>query len=48
MRASHHARMRIMHKPTENMWFLQTVRKPLLKPSISIITVISSQMKKER
>ena len=47
-RASHNARVLIMHIATENMWFLRKVRKPLLKPFISIITVISRQLKKER
>ena len=48
-RPSHHARMRIMHKATENMWFLWRVRKPLFWSRLfSIITVISSQLKKER
>ena len=44
---SHHARMRIMHIATENMWFLRKVRKPLLKLFISVITVMSRQLKKE-
>ena len=39
--------MRIMHTATENMWFVRKVPKPLLKPFISIITVISLQLKKE-
>ena len=47
-RASHHASMRIMHIATENMWFLRKWRKPFLKPYISIITVISRRLKKER
>ena len=42
------ARMRTMHIATENMWFLQKVRGPLLKPFISIITVIAHQLKMER
>ena len=37
-----------MHIATENMWFLRKLRKPFLKPYISIITVISRQLKKER
>ena len=47
-RASQNARVLIMHIATENMWFLRKVRKPLLKPFISTITVISRQLKKER
>ena len=39
--------MCIKHIATENMWFLRKVRKPLLKPFISIISVISRQLKKE-
>ena len=30
-RASHHARMCIMHIATENMWFLQEQQKPFVK-----------------
>ena len=47
-RTSHNARMQIMHIATENIWFRRKVRKPLLRPNISIITVISRQLKKER
>ena len=41
-------RVHIEHTATENMWFLRKERKPLLKPFIIIITVISRQLKKER
>ena len=47
-RTSRHARVHIEHTATENMWFLRKERKPLLKPFIIIITVISRQLKKER